>query len=160
MHGQKSMVGYSPWGCQRVRHNLATKQQTKNNNQLVNCHYLPPKLQLAMNNHQKENVGSHQKKIPHIQGQRRSPSKMVKGAKSRLESNPIPARDARRAQTSPLRVPVWVRTRTQRLHRDWARSVFECLLQRYRSAVDFPTGSGSGCSRPGYGIRPLGGGHQ
>ena len=56
------MAGYSPWGCQRVRHNLATKQQTKNNNQLVNCHYLPPKLQLAMNNHQKENVGYQQKK--------------------------------------------------------------------------------------------------
>ena len=122
------MAGYSPWGCQRVRHNLATKQQTKNNNQLVNCHYLPPKLQLAMNNHQKENVGLHQKKIPHVQGQRRSPSKtvssgaaaarcwsnfeeiphiqgqrrspkkMVGGAKSSLESSPIPARDAQRAQ--------------------------------------------------------------
>ena len=46
-----------------------------------------------------DNVGSHQKKIPHIQGQRRSPSKMVGGAKSHLESNPIAIRDARRAQT-------------------------------------------------------------
>ena len=26
-HGQRSPVGYSPWGCKRVRHNLATKQQ-------------------------------------------------------------------------------------------------------------------------------------
>ena len=34
-----------------------------------------------MNNHQQENVGSHQKTIPHIQGQRRSPNKMVCGAK-------------------------------------------------------------------------------
>ena len=25
--GQKSLVGYSPWGCKRVRHDLATKQQ-------------------------------------------------------------------------------------------------------------------------------------
>ena len=28
-HGQKSLVGYSPWGYKRVRHNRATKQQTK-----------------------------------------------------------------------------------------------------------------------------------
>ena len=26
-HGQRSLVGYSPWGCKRVGHNLATKQQ-------------------------------------------------------------------------------------------------------------------------------------
>ena len=26
-HGQRSLVGYSPWGLQRVRHDLATKQQ-------------------------------------------------------------------------------------------------------------------------------------
>ena len=31
-----------------------------------------------LNNHQEENVGSHQKKVPHIQSQRRSPKKMVK----------------------------------------------------------------------------------
>ena len=43
-----------------------------------------------MNNHQQENVGSHQKKkkIPYIQRQRKSPNKMVGGAKSSLESNP------------------------------------------------------------------------
>ena len=39
------------------------------------------------------------KEIPYTQGQRRSPSKMVGGENSRLESNPIPARDAQRAQT-------------------------------------------------------------
>ena len=39
------------------------------------------------------------KKIPHIQRQRRSSSKMVGGAKLHLESNPIPIRDAQRAQT-------------------------------------------------------------
>ena len=50
--------------------------------------------------------------IPHIQGQRRSPSKIVGGASSHLESNQIPARDAQRAQTN------LVRTRTQRPHRD------------------------------------------
>ena len=25
-HGQKSLVGYSPWGCKRIIHDLATKQ--------------------------------------------------------------------------------------------------------------------------------------
>ena len=28
-HGQKSLAGYSLWGCKRVRHDLATKQQQK-----------------------------------------------------------------------------------------------------------------------------------
>ena len=77
--------------------------------QIYNC---------LLNNRQQENVGSHQKKIPHIQGKRRSPSKMVGGMKSSLESNPIPARDAWRAQTN------LVCTRTQRPHRDQARTVF------------------------------------
>ena len=27
--GQRSLAGYSPWGCKRVRHNLATKQQQR-----------------------------------------------------------------------------------------------------------------------------------
>ena len=35
--------------------------------------------------------------------------------------------------------------------------MFECFLGRYRSAVDYCRGRGSGCSRPGYGISPLGG---
>ena len=26
-HGQRSLVGYSPWGHKRVRNNLVTKQQ-------------------------------------------------------------------------------------------------------------------------------------
>ena len=25
-HGQRSLEGYSPWGCKRIRHDLATKQ--------------------------------------------------------------------------------------------------------------------------------------
>ena len=28
--GQRSLAGYSPWDCKRVRHNLATKQQQQN----------------------------------------------------------------------------------------------------------------------------------
>ena len=27
LHGQRCKVGYSPWGCKRVRHNWGTKQQ-------------------------------------------------------------------------------------------------------------------------------------
>ena len=50
--------------------------------------------------------------ISHVQGQKRSPSKMVGGSKLHLESNPIPARDAQRAQT------YLVCTRTERPHRD------------------------------------------
>ena len=50
--------------------------------------------------------------MPHTQGQRRSLSKMVGGANSCLKSNPIPARDAKRAQTN------LVHTRAQGPHRD------------------------------------------
>ena len=28
-HGVRSQVGYSPWGCKRVRHDLATKTINK-----------------------------------------------------------------------------------------------------------------------------------
>ena len=38
--------------------------------------------------------------IPHIQRQRRSPSKTIGREKSHLESNPIPTRDIRRAKTN------------------------------------------------------------
>ena len=50
--------------------------------------------------------------ISHVQGQRRNPSKTVAGAKSSLESNPIPASDVQRSQIN------LVCTRTQRPHRD------------------------------------------
>ena len=50
--------------------------------------------------------------IPHIQGQRRSPSKKIGEGKSHLESNPIPGRQVQRAQTN------LVHTGTQRSHRD------------------------------------------
>ena len=91
--------------------------------------------------------------IPHLQGQK-SPRKMVGGVKSHLESNPIPTRNTQRAQTN------LVHSRTQRPHRDWDRTVFECLLWRYGSAADCCKGRGSRCSRPGYGINPFGGGQH
>ena len=55
--------------------------------------------------------GGHEE-IPHDQGQRSIPSKMVEGASSRLESDHIPDRDAQRAQTN------FVCTRNQGPHRD------------------------------------------
>ena len=97
------------------------------------------------------------KKIPHVQEQRRSPNKMVGGAKSCLESNPIPVRDAERAQTkscahqdpeTPQRLSqtcIWVSCRG--MSQQWPVT----------------RGRGSGCSYLGYtacGISPLGRGHH
>ena len=31
-HGQRSLVGYSPWAHKRIGHELATQQQQQNNN--------------------------------------------------------------------------------------------------------------------------------
>ena len=62
--------------------------------ELQNCNSL-------LNNHWWENVGSHQRKISHIQGHRRSPNKTVRGVNSCLESNSIPTRDTQRAQIKP-----------------------------------------------------------
>ena len=45
-----------------------------------------------------------------------------------------------------------MRSRTQRPHRDWDRTVFEYLLKSYRSVVDSCRGRNSVCNRPGYGI--------
>ena len=92
--------------------------------------------------------------ITHVQGQRGRPSKMIGWVKSHLEANPMPTRDAQRAQI------YHVCTRTQRPPQRLKRTVFECLLQRYGSAVDCFRGRGPGCYRPGYGISFLGGDHH
>ena len=60
-----------------------------------------PKLQLTAEQPSTGECWVHQKEIPHVQGQRRSPSKTVGGVKSHLESNHIPARDARWTPTKP-----------------------------------------------------------
>ena len=73
--------------------------------------------------------------IPHVQGQKRSLSKMVGGAKLCLESNPIPARNAQRVQTN------LVCTRTQRPHRDWAEL---CLSVSWGSMGHQWTAKGQG----------------
>ena len=87
--------------------------------------------------------------IPHIQGQR-SPNKTIGGA---IMFRIKPHTHQRSTEGSDKCCAHW----TQRPHRDWDRTVIECLLWRYRSAVDCCGGRGSGCMRPGYGISPLGG---
>ena len=90
--------GISRWQSRRMCPHLL-KRELQNYNSLLN-------------NLGQENVGSHQNKIPDVQGQRRSPRKTVGGEKSCLESNSIPVGDARTAQTK------LVHTRTQRPYRD------------------------------------------
>ena len=60
-----------------------------------------PKLHLVAEQPSTEECWIPPKKIPQVQGQRRSLSKMLGGAKSLLESNLIPARDAQRTQAKP-----------------------------------------------------------
>ena len=81
------------------------------------------------------------------------PQKDSRRSKIMIRINPISDKDAQRAQTS------LVHTRTQRPHRDWARTVFEGLLWKYSSAVACHRGKGFGCSRPGCGISSLGRGY-
>ena len=73
-----------------------------------------------------------------------NPSKRVGGAKSHLESNPIPARDSLRTQTKPCVHQESLQRLSQTCH--W---VSECLLWRYGSAVACRRARGSGSSRPG-----------
>ena len=116
------------WQSRRTCAHLLLKE-------LQNCNSL-------LNNHQQENVGSHQKKITHIQGQRRSPNKMVGGEKSRLESNSIPARDTQRAQTKPCAHQDPDATGTE-------PDLYFSVLRRHGSALVYHRDRGSGCSRPG-----------
>ena len=71
---------------------------------------------------------------------------MVGGVKLPLESNPIPTRDAWRAQTKPCahQDPETPQSLSQTY-----LGVFECLLQRHGSAVACCGDRVSGCSRPG-----------
>ena len=104
-------------------------------------------------NHLQENVGSHQKKTPHVQGQRRSLSKMVGGVKLHLESNPTTARGLQGSNKTLC-------TPGPRDPMETEPDLCLSLLWRYRLAVACHRGRGSGCSRLGCGISPLGGGHH
>ena len=93
-------------------------------------------------------------KLSHFHGQRRSP-KTVQGVKSCLYSNPILASDARRAQRKSC-----VHKENPQGLSQTCFCVFECLLQRYVSAMAWHRDRGSECSRPGCGISPFRGGHR
>ena len=87
-----------------------------------------PKLQLAAEQPLTGDCWIPPGKIPHVQGQRRCPSKAVGEAKLLLGSNLIPTRDARWTQAKPCahqdpEAP-------QRLSQACLR-VFECLLRRH-----------------------------
>ena len=90
-------------------------------------------------------------KMLHVQEQMRSPKKMVGGAESRLESNPVPTRNAQKAQTKLVRTRDPTETEPE---------LSERLLRR--------CGSAGACRRAGAQVqetwvwqRPLGGGrHQ
>ena len=117
--------------------------------ELQNCN-------LLLNKHPQENAGSQQKMIPHTQGQRRSPSKMIEGAKSRLESNPIPTGDTRRAQTKPCA------HQAQRPQRP-ATPASECLSVSCGGRVSSGLphrGSTAALGHAACGISPLGGDHH
>ena len=108
---------------------------------------LVPKLQLAVEQplYRKCWIPPKKKKIPHIQGQKKTPIKMVGGEKSHLESNPIPTRDTQRAQKKSLYAS-GSRDPTE-IEPNLPLSV-ECLLQRRGSPVACYRDRGSGCSRP------------
>ena len=86
---------------------------------------------------------SHCEEIPHVQGQRRSSSKTVGVLKSRVESNPIPARDAQRAHTNLVCTST---QRPQRLRQKNGRVELICKveveLQMYKTNLRLPRGDG------------------
>ena len=45
--GQRSLVGYSPWGCKRVRDNLATKQQQPSHMWLLKSRFMTGRVEEA-----------------------------------------------------------------------------------------------------------------
>ena len=47
-HGQRSLVGYSPWGRKRVEHDLETKQQQQLYTHIYTIHIVIKSLQHLM----------------------------------------------------------------------------------------------------------------
>ena len=99
--------------------------------------------------------GSHHKKIPCIQRQRRSCNKMAGGVKLHLESNPIPTREAPRAQKTNNNKKK--KTLCAPGPRDPTEAEPDLPLSVGVSPVEasvsrsLPRGQGSGYSRPGSG---------
>ena len=47
-HGRRSLAGYRVWGCKRVRHNLATKQQQQQSKYLIDELWSKPTIPLLL----------------------------------------------------------------------------------------------------------------
>ena len=93
-------------------------------------------------NHWQENVETHQKRVPHIQGQRSSCNRTVGEVQSHLKSNLIPTRDAWRAQTKPC-MHQDLGIGTVNPTRKWARPAFGCLSLPWNHGSDgLPRGQG------------------
>ena len=103
----------------------------------------------SLSNRQQENVGSHQKETPHVQGQRRNPRKMVVGGEISFRITPYTRQRCLEGSNKLCG------TGTQRPHRDWTRTVFVCLLWRYGSAGTCRRGGGSGWHKPFWRRSPL-----
>ena len=76
---------------------------TRWQNRRMCAHLLGRELQhysSLLSNRQQENVGSHQKYLPHIKGKRRSHSKMIGRGKITFRITPYPP-ETQRAQTKP-----------------------------------------------------------
>ena len=87
------------------------------------------------------------KKKTHVQGQRRTPNKTARGAKSCLESNPIPTRDAQRTQTK-LCAHQNPETPQRLTKPDLPLRVLVSPVEA-RISSGLLQGQGSGCSRSG-----------
>ena len=110
------------------------------------CLVRTPKLQLTTEQSTTEECRIPTKKIPNIQGQRRSPNKIAGREKLCLASNSIPARNAQRAQTKPcaLQDP----ETPQETESDWPLTAWVLAKEAWVSS-GLMQGQGSGCSRPG-----------
>ena len=107
-----------------------------------------------LKSHRQENVGSYQKKDTLHP---RAKEKALQGGRRGEIMFRIKPHTLQRCSEGSNKPCVQQDPETaQRLN----QTVFECLLQRYGSAVACRRGKGSGCSRPGYGITPLGGGSR
>ena len=106
-----------------------------------------------LNDPQQENVGSHQKRYLHPRAKEK-PQK--DGRRGEIAFRIKPLTQERYSEGSNKLCTHQDPETPQRL----SQTVFECLLGRDRSAVACHRGWGSGCSRPGHNISPLGGGSQ
>ena len=103
-----------------------------------------------LNNCRLENVGSHHKRYPTSKGKGEAQQEGRRG-EIEFRIKPLTCQRCSEGSNKPC---VYQDPETPQR----ARPVFECLLQRFRSAVDCFRDRGFGYSRLGYGISPLGGG--